>query len=155
MPGLLSQIASALSGGDTKLVGRIEEFASGYLIQGEVSKSLALKREEAALLSAILAEELYRSYCASRKKECSAEMTSRLLNIRRDRESRLQLKGAALERLEAALRTVAVDLTNLAQQRGKFETQFASVDGLTESQVTDAIGTHAAEVKAAKRGPQH
>lgn len=151
MPGLFSQIAAVLSGGDGKLVSRLEEFASGYVIQGEVARTLALKREESALLNAMLAEELYRAYCASRKRECHPRALAHFEEVRKAREAQLSVKGPALERLESALKTVAEDLTNLARQKGKFESGFASVDGLTESLVYDALGSHVMDVKAAKR----
>lgn len=152
MPGLFSQIASAFSGGDDKLVTRIEEFSRNYLVQGDVGRALALKREEYALLGAVLSEELYRSYCATRlKRDCNPQAQARLEEARKAREAQLPIKGEALDQLEQALRSVAVDLINLARQRGKFDTGFASVDGLTESMVSDAIGGHLPDVKAAKR----
>lgn len=155
MPGLFSSIAAKLSGGDDKLVNQIEEFASAFVTQGEVSRALALKREETALLDAILAEELYRAYCADKGKECNPKSAARLEEARKAREAQIQAQGEALARLEEAFRAVALDMVTLARQRGKFASGFASADGLTESMVSEAIAPRAAEVKAAKRALTH
>jgi len=156
MPGLFSQIAAALSGGDTKLVTRIEEFTGAYLTQGEVARTLGLKREEQALLGAILAEELYRTYCAEQlKRECAPSATARLEEARKAREAQVPMQGESLAQFEAALKPVAADLVNLARQRGKFESGFASADGLTESLVNDAIASRVTDVRAARRAAMH
>jgi hypothetical protein len=151
MPGIFATIASALTGGDTRLVGRVEEFASGCLIQGDVAKLLGLKREDVGLLGAILAEELYRSYCASHNRECNQDTLAHFTGAVKAHETQVGLADVALQRFEAALREVAVDLTNLARQKGKFESGFTTVDGLTESLVSDALGSHALDVKSARR----
>jgi len=156
MPGLFSQIASRFSGGDIKLVARIEEFAGAYVAQGEVGRTLALKREETALLDAILAQELYRSYCAEHlKKECTPEASARLQAVLQGREGQSGLQGEALARFEEVFRTIAHDLVGLAKQRGKFESGFTSADGLTESLVSEAIVSRATDVKAARRAGTH
>ncbi len=157
MPGLFSQIAAVFSGGDDKLVTRIDEFAEGYVVQGDVARALALKREETALLDALLAEELYRSYCAAQPKgkECSPKAVAHFEAARKEREAQVGLTGESLERLEAALKTVAGELATLARQKGKFDSSFASVDGLTESLANEAIATRVADVKAAKRATLH
>ena len=151
MPGLFSQISSVFSGGDNKLVSRIEDFAGAYVIQGEFPRTVGLKREEVALLQEILVEAIYRAYCASRGRECAVTAISRLEEARKAREAEVGMAGESLERLETAFRHVADDLTNLARQRGKFESGFTSVDGLTESSIGDALGSHLLDVKAAKR----
>lgn len=152
MAGFFTAISSALSGSDAKLVSQIEEFATGYLSQGDVARNLTLRREEQLLLGAVLAEELYRSYCATElKRECSPRALEHLEGIRKAREIPLQLTGDTLDRFERALRAVAADLVKLARQRGKFETRFASADGLSESQVQPVLNAHAGEVRAARR----
>jgi hypothetical protein len=152
MAGFFTSISSAISGGDTKLVGQIEDFAAGYLGQGEVARNLALRREEQALLAAILAEELYRSYCTvDLKRPSNPRAVEHLEGVRKAREIPLQVTGPTLDRLESALRALAVDLVKLAREKGKFETKFASADGLSESQVQPLLNAHANDLRAAKR----
>jgi hypothetical protein len=158
MPGLFSKIGSALSGSgqDDKLVSRIEEFASGYIVQSDVPRTLGLRHEEVALLETVLAERLFNAYCADQVKKAPSEKSaSHFAEIRKECEARLGLAPDALARLEQALEHVADDLVDIARQKGKIRLPFDSVDGLTESIVSARISPRATEVKAARRMITH
>lgn len=154
MPGLFSKIGSAFSGSgqDDKLVSRIEEFASGYIVQSDVPRTLGLRHEEVLLLDTLLAEMLYRAYCGSQAKKTPGEKTvAHFALVRKECEARLGLPPEAQTRLEEALQHVAEDLADIAHRRNKIQSAFDSVDGLTESIVSARIGPRATEVRAARR----
>ena len=158
MPGLFSKIGSAFSGSgqDDKLVSRIEEFASGYVSQGDVPRTLGLRHEEVALLDAMLAERLYNSYCADEAKRAPAEKSAAHFAMqRKECAARLGLTPDAQARLEQALEHVADDLVDVARRKAKIKTAFDSVDGLTESVVSARISLRVTEVKAARRMVLH
>lgn len=154
MPGLFSKIGSALSGSgqDDKLVSRIEEFASGYVVQSDVPRTLGLRHEETSLLDALLAESLYKAHCAEHAKKAPSEKTlAHFALVRKECEARLGLAPEARARLEEALEHVAADLTDITRQKGKMQSGFDSVDGLTESIVSAKVSPRATEVRAARR----
>ncbi len=154
MPGLFSKIGSAFAGAgqDDKLVSRIEEFAAGYVSQSEVSRTLGLRREESALLDALLADRLYKAYCGDQAKRVPAEkVVSHFALARKECIARLGLTPDAQARLEEALEHVADDLTDIARQQAKIQSAFDSVVGLTESIVSARIMPRATEVRAARR----
>jgi hypothetical protein len=158
MPGLFSKIGSAFSGSgqDDKLVLRIEEFASGFIVQSDVPRTLGLRHEDVALLDTLLAERLYRAYSADQAKKAPSEKTvSHFATVRKECEDRLGLTPEALARLEQALEHVADDLTDVARLKGKIQSGFESVDGLTESIVSAKISARSTEVKAARRMALH
>lgn len=154
MPGLFSRIGTAFSGSgqDGKLVARIEQFSNEFVYQSEVPKTLGLRREEASLLEAILADQLYRAYCAEHtKKEPSAGAIEHFAQARRERGARLGVSELALSHVGEALERVAGDLVDIARQRHKIQSGFDSVDGLTESIVSARISLRVPEVKASRR----
>jgi len=154
MPGMFSRIGSAFagSGQDDKLVSRIEEFASGYVVQSDVPRTLGLRHEEVALLNTLLAEELYGAYCAEQaKKAPSLKAATHFALARKECEVHLGLAEDSQARLEEALKHVADDLTDIARRKSKIQSGFDSVDGLTESIVSAKVATRAPEVRAARR----
>ncbi len=155
MPGLFSKMFSG-SGQDDKLVTRIEEFANGYVSQGEVPRTLGLRHEEVALLDTMLAERLYNAYCADQAKKAPGEKTASHFAVeRKECVARLGLAPDAQARLEQALEHVADDLVDIARQKAKIKAGFDSVDGLTESVVSAKISLRVPEVKAARRMVLH
>jgi hypothetical protein len=158
MPGLFSRIGAAISGsgGDEKLIAHIEEFTDGYVIQSEVPKTLGLSHQEVALFESVLAEQLYRAYCAEHVKRAPVEKAlAHFAELRVERRARVGLSGEGLARLEEALGRVAGDLVEIARKKAKIQSGFDSVDGLTESLVSALINTRVPEVKAARRTALH
>ena len=156
MPGLFSSLSSRFSGGDGKLVSKIEEFSTGFLIQGAVSKALVLRREEVGLLGSFLAEELYRTYCSTiTKRQPSDGALAGLAQTRKHYEGLVAYPADQLTRFEDGLKKAATALATLARQKGKYESGFTSVDGITEALVFDAISPYVAEIKGARKTAAH
>ena len=154
MPGLFSRIGTAFSGSgqDDKLVSRTEQFSNEFIFQSEVPKTLGLRREEAALLETILAEQLYRAYCSEQtKKTPNASALEHFAQARKEREALTGLSADSQTRLREALERVAGDLVEIARQRRKIQSGFDSVDGLTESIVSARISLRVPEIKASRR----
>ena len=152
MAGLFSSISSFFTGGDSRLVDQIEAFANGYLSYGEVGRGLTLQRNEQVFLAALLAEELYRGYCAvEAKRQCDPTALEHLEGVRRARAAAIGTSTQSLDRFEIALRAVAVDLAGLARERGKFAQRFATADGMSESLVQPIVSAHAGAVRGIKR----